>query len=231
MRNSQAKEKEMNSTYQRLMLRLLFLAIPLVLVALSACTSKSDSKTRERGTATSDSSGSHIDLMCIGERINNPPEAFHYSYKYSDASSSTDKEAEITPQSMEITIKDQSGSHSFHGVRSDEVSWNSAVLDLSGLGMTAMMSRFDALNGTSAMTRQANESMNGYDTTRYAIDSTTAGASDQRKFAALFGTGSFEKGTVWVPADGCAVKLALDERVFLNGNLKDAHYELARTRK
>jgi hypothetical protein len=222
----------MNSTRERLAQRLLFPAIFLVLVAFSACTSKSESRTgEERATAASDNAGSHIDLMCIGERINNPSEAFHYSYKYNDASSSVSKEAEITPQAMEITIKDQSGSHSFHGVRSDEVSWNSAVLDLSGLGLTAMMSRFDALNGTSAISRQANEAMNGYDTTRYAINSTTAGAADQRKFAALFGTGAFEKGTVWVPADGCAVKLVLDERMLFGSNLKDAHYELARIRK
>ena len=222
----------MNSARERLAQRLLFPALCFVLVAMSACNSKSESRTGEqRATAASDSAASHIDLMCIGERIDNPPEAFHYSYKYNDASTSVSKEAEITPQAMEIAIKDQSGSHSFHGVRSDEVSWNSAVLDLSGLGLTAMMSRFDALNGTSAISRQANESMNGYDTTRYAINSTTAGDPDQRKFAALFGAGAFEKGTVWVPADGCAVKLVLDERMLFGSNLKDAHYELARIRK
>ena len=221
----------MNSAHERLAQRLLFPALCFA-AATSACTSKSESRTGEqRATAASDSAGSHIDLMCIGERIDNPPEAFHYSYKYNDASTSVSKEAEITPQAMEIAIKDQSGSHSFHGVRSDEVSWNSAVLDLSGLGLTAMMSRFDTLNGTSAISRQANESMNGYDTTRYAINSTTAGDWDQRKFAALFGAGAFEKGTVWVPADGCAVKLVLDERMLFGSNLKDAHYELARIRK
>jgi hypothetical protein len=141
--------------------------------------------------------------MCVGERINNPPESFHYSYKYSDASGSTNKEADITPQNMDITIKDQSGSRSYHGIRSDEVSWNSAVLDLSSLGMTGMMSRLDALNETSAISRQSTESMNGYDTTRYAIDTTKANAKDQQKFEFLFGKGSFEKGTVWIPSDGC----------------------------
>jgi hypothetical protein len=211
---------------------LLLPAICLVLIAICACTSKSESRTEHSGTtAASDSAGSHIDVMCVGERINNPPESFHYSYKYSDASGSTNKEADITPQNMDITIKDQSGSRSYHGIRSDEVSWNSAVLDLSSLGMTGMMSRLDALNETSAISRQSTESMNGYDTTRYAIDTTKANAKDQQKFEFLFGKGSFEKGTVWIPSDGCAVKLVLDERVLLGGNLKDAHYELARVRK
>ena len=221
----------MNPTHKGLAQCLLLSAVFFVLIAFSACTSKSDSKTREQRAATSESAGSHVDLMCIAERINNPPEPFHYSYKYNDASTSVSKEADITPQTMEITIKDQSGSHSFHGVRSDEVSWNSAVLDLSGLGLSAMMSRFDALNGTSAIVRQASESMNGYDSTRYAIDTNSASAADQRTFAALFGTGAFEKGTVWVPADGCAVKLVLDERMSFGGKLKDAHYELARIHK
>ena len=221
----------MNPTHRGLAQCLLLSAVFFVLIAFSACTSKSDSKTREQRAATSESAGSHVDLMCIAERINNPPEPFHYSYKYNDASTSVSKEADITPQTMEITIKDQSGSHSFHGVRSDEVSWNSAVLDLSGLGLSAMMSRFDALNGTSAIVRQASESMNGYESTRYAVDTNSASAADQRTFAALFGTGAFEKGTVWVPADGCAVKLVLDERMSFGGKLKDAHYELARIHK
>ena len=216
----------MDSNQQR-PAHLLLSGICLVLTAICACTSKSESRTEH----SSDSAGSHIDVMCVGERINNPPESFHYSYKYSDASSSTNKEADITPQNMDITIKDQSGSHSYHGVRSDEVSWNSAVLDLSSLGMTGMMSRLDALNETSALNRQSTESMNGYDTTRYAIDTTKANATDQHKFEFLFGNSGFEKGTVWVPSDGCAVKLVLDERVLLGGNLKDAHYELARVRK
>jgi len=73
--------------------------------------------------------------------------------------------------------------------------------------------------------------MNGYDTTRLAIDTTKASASDQRKFEALFGNGSFEKGTAWIPSDGCSVKLVLDERVMLGGKLKDSHYEMARTRR
>jgi hypothetical protein len=211
---------------------LLLLSTGLVLVALSACTSKSATKTELSGTrATAENTTSHVDLMCIGDRINNPPESFHFSYKYTDASISQDKQADITPQSMDITIKDQTGIHSYHGVRSDELSWNRAVLDLSGLGMSAMISRLDSLNDTSAIKPQATETMNGYDTTHYALDTTNVNSSDQKKFEFLFGKGSFEKGMVWTSSDGCAVKLVLDERVLLNGNLKDAHYEMARVRK
>ena len=212
--------------------KLLLPALSLALMVFSACTSKPSNLREQRASAAAgDGTGSHVDLMCIGERINNPPESFHYSYKYNDSASSVSKEAEITPQAMDITIKDESGSHSFHGARSDEVSWNSAVLDLSGLSLTAMMSRLDSLNDTSAITRQASETVNGYETTRYAIDSTKANAPDQQKFVALFGTGALEKGTVWTSSDNCAVKLVLDERILLGSNLKEDHYELARQRK
>jgi hypothetical protein len=200
----------------------------LALAVTSACNSDSISKT---AAAAGDGSGSHVDVLCIGDRINNPPESFHYSYKYSDMSGSAQKDADITPQVMDITIKDKSGSHSFHGVHSNEASWSSAVVDLSNLNMTAMSSRLDSLNNTSAIVRQSSEPMNGYDTTKYSIDTANASSSDKKKFEFLFGAGSFEKGTAWVPADGCAVKLVLDEAVQINGSLKNAHYEIERTKK
>jgi hypothetical protein len=175
--------------------------------------------------------GSHIDVLCIGDRINNPPESFHYAYRYSDISGSAQKDADITPQVMDITIKDKSGSHSFHGVHSNEASWASAVVDLSNLNMTAMSSRLVILNDTSAIIRQGSEPMNGYNTTKYLIDTANASSSDRKKFDFLLGTGSFEKGTAWVPADGCAVKLVLDEAVQINGSLKNAHYEIDRIKK
>jgi len=222
----------MDSNYQRPMCYMALLPIGVALIAISACTSKPATNTELSGmSATAESRASHVDLMCIGERINNPPESFHFYYKYHDASTSSEKEADITPQNMDITIKDQSGSHSYHGVRSDDVSWNRAVLDLSGLGMSAMMSRLDSLNDTSAIIPQATESLNGYEATRFALDTTNVNSSDRQKFEFLFGKGSFEKGAVWTSSDGCAVKLVLDERVLLNGNLRDAHYEMARVLK
>jgi len=198
----------------------------LALVVTPAC--NSDSKT---AAASGNGAGSHIDVLCIGDRINDPPESFHYSYKYSDMSGSTQKDADITPQVMDMTIKDKSGSHSFHGVHSNEASWSSAVVDLSNLNMTAMSSRLNSLDNTSAIVRQSSEPMNGYDATKYSIDTASASSSDKKKFEFLFGAGSFEKGTAWVAADGCAVKLVLDEAVQINGSLKNAHYEIQRIKK
>ncbi len=182
------------------------LLIALALLIAPACKSGSSSRNGREGgvggVAASDGAGTHVDVMCMGDRIDNPPGPFHYSYKYTDWSGSADKEADITPQKMDITIQDKSGSHSYHGVHSDEASWNSAILDLSGLNITGMSARLGSLN--------------------------SASSTDKQTFETLFGKGSFEKGTVWIPADGCAVKLVLDEGLQqTDGSVKKAHYEMA----
>jgi hypothetical protein len=198
------------------------------LITVAACNSTPSSKS---APAASDSEGARVDVLCIGDRISNPPEPFHYSYKHEDASGSTEKEADITPQTMDITIRDESGSHQYHGVRSDEASWNRAVLDLSNLQITRMSSVLVTLNDSSAIVQHGSESMNGYDATKFSIDTANASSSDRRKFETLFGNGSFEKGTVWAPPDGCAVKLVLDEAVQVGGSLNKAHYEINRIKK
>lgn len=202
----------------------------LALLAASGCASSPKSAGAEGQGA--DTAGGSIHVMCVGDRINQPTESFHYSYKYADASGSVDKEAEITLQAMDITITDGSGSHSYHGTRSDETSWNGAVLDLSSLNITAMTARLDSLNGTSSIVSQGAQAMNGYPATKYSIDTTSASASDRKAFETLFGAGSFEKGTVWMGQDGCAVKLVLDEAFSqTNGSVEKRHYEMARIKK
>lgn len=205
----------------------------LALVAMWACTSGSASK--DAGgralAAGSNNTDAHIDVMCIGDRIDKPSEASRYSYKYTDATGWVEDEADITPQAMDITIKDKSGSHSFHGVRSDEGSWSSAVVDLSHLNITAMSARLNALNDSSAIVRQGRESINGYDTAKYSIDTGSADSSDRQNFETLFGKGASEKGTAWMAPDGCVAKFTLDETVVRGDALNKAHYEIARIKK
>ncbi len=197
------------------------------------CNSNSSPKNAaEKAVRASEAAGTHIDVLCMMDHINNPAEPFHYSYKYASGARSVNSEAEITPTAMDITIMDESGSHSYHGVHSDETSWNSAVLDLSGLNITAMSARLDSLNGSSAIAPRGMEAMNGYQTTKYVIDTTSANSSDRQQYETLFGKSSFEKGTVWVPEDGCAVKLFLDEGLLQpDGTMNKAHYEMAMFKK
>jgi hypothetical protein len=203
----------------------------LAFVAACGCSSSAKSGSAGQDSASS-GAGGQIDVMCLGDRINNPPEPFHYSFKYADASNAVIKEADITPQAMDITTTDKSGSSKYHGVRSNEVSWDTAVLDLSSLNITAMAARLGSISGSSAVASQGAESKNGYQTTKYAIDTGSANASDRKTYETLFGAGSFEKGTIWMGQDSCAVQLVLDEAAWqTNGSVEKRHFEMARSKK
>lgn len=198
----------------------------LLIAAPASCRSGGASAS---GAGTTEASAAHLDVGCILDRVEKPAESFHYSYKYADASRQVDQEADVTPQTLDVKITDQSGTHSYHGVRSDEHSWNSAVLDVSNLSFTSMMGRLAGYDGTSVIKSRGAEQVNGYSATRYEIDSSGANASDRNTFTTLFGPGSFDKGSVWIGPDGCAVKILLDEGLSQpTGQLEKRHYEISR---
>jgi hypothetical protein len=140
-----------------------------------------------------------------------------------------DKEAEVTPQTMDVTIQDKTGSHAYHGTRSDQTSWDRAMLDLSGSGMTVMIARIAFLKdrNTSSIKQLDSGATNGYAAIHYAIDTGSANEADKRTFAALFGAGSYDKGEIWTTSDGCPVKLLLDEaKQMPNGTVSKTHFEI-----
>lgn len=197
------------------------------LLVASGCNSRANSAGADERSATSGGAPQTIDVNCLGDRLENPPEAFHYSYKTTGGQNDIDKEADVTPQTMDITIKDNSGSHTYHGERSAESSWNRAVLDLSGSGLTTMTARLGFIKDTSALSRASTEQTNGYSTTKYSIDTAGASASDTKRFATLFGPGSYDKGAMWVASEGCPVKVVLDEATQqADGSASKVHYEL-----
>jgi hypothetical protein len=203
----------------------------LVFLVSCGCSSGAKSGSADQDSASSDSGG-QIDVMCIGERINNPTESFHYSFKYADASGAMIQEADITPQAMDITSTDSSGSRRYHGVRSDQASWDRGVLNLSRLSITVMAARLNSLNGGSALVKQGNESLNGYQTSKYSIDTASANSADQKQYGILFGPVSFEKGAIWMGQDSCVVKLVLDEGISQpNGSVEKRHFEMSRSKK
>ena len=206
--------------------RALLAAATLVVVA-SGCTSRAKSGSADEKSAASSGSSQTIDVNCLGDRLDNPPEAFHYSYKTTGSQNDVDKEADVTPQTMDITIRDNSGSHTYHGDRSKESSWNAAVLDLSGSGLTTMIARLGFIKDTSALSRAGAEQTNGYSTTKYFIDTAGASAADTKRFGTLFGSGSYDKGAMWVIAEGCPVRVVLDEATQQpDGGVSKVHYEL-----
>ncbi len=218
--------------YKTILLRsTLVVAVGLALFADSGCTSSSSGSKSSSGaseTASSDSPGAQIDTNCVGDHIENPPEAFHYSFKKVNGADSRQEDADITPQAMDGTLTtNASKPYSFHGVRSDSASWDGAVLNLTGaVGM--LTASAGLLSHSSSMTREGTEAMNGYDTTRYSIDTTRGNEHDKGAFGLLLGPGGSAKGMVWVTSQGCPAKLVLDEEVRqINGGMNKLHYEMA----
>lgn len=208
--------------------------IAAVLSFVWGCNSSTKSvDARETAVASTRGSGQNVNINCLGDHIENPPEAYHYSFKSSDGQNAVDKEAEITPQTMDITIQDNSGSKKYHGERSNEGSWSSAMIGLTaGSGLTVMIARMGFIQNTSALKRMGGEAVNGYDTTQYAIDTTRGSASDTETFRTMFGAGSYDKGNIWVTGQGCPVKLVLDEATQRNnGNIDKWHFEIAVSKK
>jgi hypothetical protein len=170
-----------------------------------------------------------IDLNCIMDHIQNPPEAFHYSYiKQSD--SPVEEQADITPQTIDGMFKNASASRTLHGDRSDRENWQAAWTGL--MGISGMSSTIALVNHSSATVKEGPEKVNGYDAVRYSIDTSRGDAIEQGLYRSVLGAGGFQKGTVWTIPPGCPVKLILDSEMHLsNGNIDKVHYEEAMVRK
>ncbi len=196
---------------------------------LAGCSS--NAKSSGTDSASDSGSGIHLDVGCMLDRVDKASEPFHYTYKYASDSTWANSEADVTPTSIDGSTKNPMGSSAVHAVRSDSHGWDTAVLALSSLSFTALTGRLAGLEGTSAIVSQGAEQVNGYSATKYAIDTARANASDQQTIETLFGKGSFDKGTVWMGPDGCAVKVLLDEGWPIDNRLEKRHYEIARMKK
>ena len=154
------------------------------LIAAPACSgSRSASDTRQaadqsasasggNGAATTSGANPGIDLNCLFDRVQNPPEAFHYSFTHDSGSAFVAEDADLTPQQIDGTLKDRSGAvtKTFHGVRSDPAGWQAAWSNLTAVSSAS--STFALVRGTDATVRQGEEQVNGYDTVKYSIDTT-----------------------------------------------------------
>ncbi len=204
------------------------LAATAALVLLTTCGCRSGERSgRAQSLRGADA---HLHVGCILDRVEKPTESFHYSYKYADPSTWHDYEADVTPVSIDGVVKEGGSSIVVHAKRSDDTAWGSAVLSLS-TRLTALTGHLAGIEGTSAVTSQGTENVNGYSASKYAIDTASANTADQREYTTLFGPGSFEKGTIWMGHDGCAVKVVFDEGVSIDGSIQKRHYEISRTLK
>lgn len=172
-----------------------------------------------------------INLNCVIDHIQNPPESFHYSYR-KDASDHLDEEADITPQTIDGSFTNSGFHRAFHGVHADPQNWQSAWSGLTGI--SGMSSTIALVNHDSATVREPGSSqVNGYTVIHYTIDTARFNATERQILGPTMGPGGFEKGDAWVDAQGCPVKLSLDSELHRNDGslLEKIHYEEAMVKK
>ena len=205
----------------------LIAASVLAVVGCNSAPSKTEKNiSQQKNAATATNNAPDIDLNCVINHIQSPPESFHYSFK-DESSNSWQEEADVTPQTIDGSFTNNfvPGPQAFHG-SPREVSSN-----LMAIGRLA--SAFALVRNSPAVLREGTEKVNGYDTVKYSIDTARGTATEQGLYSATLGKGGFEKGTVWTITEGCPVKLVLDEELHSkDGSVTGkAHYEEAMVRK
>ena len=208
-------------------------ALGLALLATVACNSSKSSQSEEKSGVgekpAAAQSGPTLDLNCVIDHIQNPTEAFHYSYK-KDSSYPVQEEADITPQTIAGTFTNSGGTHPVNGTRADADSWHAAWAGLTGI--SGMSSTIALVRNGSAMVQEGTEQVNGYATTKYSIDTALGDAAEQGLYRSTLGNGGFEKGTVWVTAQGCPAKMSIDSEMHANdGSVEKIHYEESMVKK
>jgi hypothetical protein len=177
--------------------------------------------------AAKNSVGPDIDLNCVIDHIQRPPESFHYSFK-AESDNPWEEQADVTPQQIDGSFSNSSlpAPQQFHGTPR-EVSSN-----LMAVGR--MASLFATVRNTSAVVKEGPENgVNSYNTVKYSIDTARGTATEQALYKSILGPGGFEKGSVWVTAQGCPVRIVLDEELHSkDGSLAGkTHYEEAMIKK
>ena len=176
--------------------------------------------------AARDSAGFDIDLNCVSRHIQSPTESFHYTFS-DQSENSWQEDAEITPQNIDGSFMNSflPAKQEFHGPP-QQVSSN-----LMAIGR--MASIFSTVHMTSAVVKQGADKKNGYDTVKFSIDTAQGTGGEQGLFKTVFGPGGFERGSVWVTAEGCPVQITLDEELHAKDGSPNgkAHYEEAMTKK
>ncbi len=206
-----------------------------IVMATLACDSRSRTTAREKSKAAQTTADPGINLNCVPDRLNNPPESFHYVYKKTPSDgTSVDQEADVTPQAIDgFRVQPDGSQQPIHAVRSDQQGWQNAVAGLTGIsGLSGTVS---TINHNDAMKRESDGGpLNGYQTTHYSIDTQRWDETTRRMLGSFtVGPGGFDKGHVWVMADGCPVKLVLDEEMHKKDGslLERVHYEESISKK
>ncbi|HET7560871.1 MAG TPA: hypothetical protein VFJ87_00650 [Rhodanobacteraceae bacterium] len=213
------------------LIRLMFPALAPLVLAMGGCNSASapdstaHASASAEATAATNANDPRIDLNCTVSWLQQPPGAFHYSYSKTGSNPVTES-VDLTPQAIDGHVKNGTVDRDIHGVASDSDGWRQAQAFL--MAITGMSSTIALVNNSSAMVREGNEKLNGYDTIRYSIDTARANAAEAALYRTTLGQGGYERGTAWVTSQGCPIKISLDTKSYYrNGEIDSIRYEVA----
>lgn len=203
-----------------------------VIAACNSAPSKTAEQTSSQSqsnAAAASSAGPDVDLNCVNSHFQNPPDSFHYTFKDDSADNPWTEEADVTPQMIDGSFKSKSVPAPVPLHATPQEMPHQYQFD----AIARMASSFALVRGTSAVVNEGAETVNGYNTTKLSIDTARADATEQGLYTSTLGPGGFEKGTVWVTADGCPAKLVMDEELHAkDGSVSGkSHYEEAMIRK
>ena len=151
--------------YSRLFLTGFFCGLAGLTLFFAAACKLGPSKAREERATKVPSAASQqagdpgIDLNCVIDHIQNPPEAFHYTYKKDTPDNNLVQEADLTPDTIDGTSKDKYASSTIKGVKSDRTSWQSAWMGLAGI--SGMSSTIALIHSGSPTVREGAEKSRG----------------------------------------------------------------------
>ena len=220
----------MNRKMVRVSRRLALAATGLLFLVASGCSSSSAPKGRENTASPAGRSGTpRPTLECYADRTLNALAPFHLSWKLDDSSGHSDWEADVTASTIDGTWTNSTGTRKIHGVRGDQSSWGAAVATFP---LSSQAGHFRLLYGTSALAPAGHETVNGYDTTKYTIDTTHASTADAVALRSAVGAKGYITGIAWADKGGCVIKFSLDEAFEQdNGTLDKEHLEGGMTKQ
>jgi hypothetical protein len=248
---------------KRLAQRWIILAMGLLL-AVQGCTSRSSKKTEEDETKQSGRTTNPLERQfdggsyCVQTITQGPPPAtpIHFSNKVTESDgSSKDFEEDLSGDTLDQTIHERhpatdydrkfnadfpklatpirdgfaENTHNNHYTRSDQSGWRVA-----GNGAAQGGTPWGLFIYKPSVSRIGTENINGYDTIKYAVDTTHQSRMDKAAGLIMGKLKDYNiTGTAWVLKDAnCVLQYNIDyEEDGTDGTVKKTHYEGTVTKK
>jgi hypothetical protein len=204
-------------------------AVALLAVVACGCNSATSSRS-EQGRTQSENQTLQTDFdpgaadFCQETMAQHPAEPFHFTSvrKHPGTSDSVWVKADVTPERIDVTNSTSMGTTTNHYQRRDKRGWTMAVtaMAMSSPWMDRDMAKFD-------MKKLGQEKVNGFDTVKYAVD-TTNDSSDKLTYLQAMDLKDYNiVGSLWLTKDtGCILKYVIDDTDYnKSGAVSKTHYE------